>query len=65
MNSKYSYLNSDCSIKVNEIGCVERNDTVSNSDYSFSYSNWNGDLIRFEIEVYMSISSNVRFSSAS
>lgn len=41
MNSKYSYLNSDCSIKVNEIGLVERNDTVSNSDYSFSYSNWN------------------------
>lgn len=41
MNSKYSYLNSDCSIKVNGIGLVERNDTVSNSDYSFSYSNWN------------------------
>lgn len=45
MNSKYSYLNSDCSIKVNEIGLVERNDTVSNSDYSFSYSNWN-DLLK-------------------
>lgn len=48
MNSKYSYLNSDCSIKVNEIGLVERNDTVSNSDYSFSYSNWN-ELLKNQI----------------